>query len=197
MPDPNPLSPEQRQQLANAGDRSSKILAAAKIAAFNGWTIGFFAVVSLLFAFFSLTALVMGLGLGWIAWNEFKGRDRIRAFDPTAPTFLGKNQLGFMSLVTVYALWSIYLTLTEPIPHLDEIEEALGPIGDLVTSITISVYLVVILLTVLFQGLNARYYFARKKMIAEYLSETPDWIVDIQRQLGVRASSGTEVRKTL
>lgn len=184
MPDPNPLSPEQQRQLTDAVAQSTKIRAAARIATFNGWTIGFFAVISLLFAYSSLTALIMGLGLGWIAWNEFKGRDRIRTLDPTAPTFLGKNQLGFMGLVVVYAIWSIYRTLTEPMPYLDEIEEALGPIGDVVTSITVSVYLIVILLTVLFQGLNARYYFARKAMIDEYLSETPDWIVEIQRNIG-------------
>ena len=184
MPDFNPLSPEQQRQLSAAGERAAKILSAAKVATFNGWTIGFFAVVSMLFAISSMTALVMGLGLGWVAWNEFKGRDRIRAFDRTAPTFLGKNQLGFMSLIVAYALWSIYRTLTEPMPHLDEIEEALGPIGDLVTSVTISVYLIVILLTVLFQGLNARYYFAREKMMDEYLSRTPDWVMEIQREVG-------------
>jgi hypothetical protein len=184
MPDMSPLSPEQKQQLADAGERSTKILGAARVAAFNGWTIGFFAAVSLLFAFSGLTALLMGLGLGWIAWNEFKGRDRLRAFDPTAATFLGKNQLHFMGLVLTYALWSVYRTLTEPIPHLDEIEEAIGPIGDLVTSITVSVYLVVILLTVLFQGLNAKYYFARGPMLEEYLKNTPEWVVEMRKTVG-------------
>jgi hypothetical protein len=89
-----------------------------------------------------------------------------------------------MSLIVIYALVSIYRTLTEPIPQLAEIEEVLGPVGDIFTSITVYVYVAVIVLTVIFQGLNARYYFAQKRMLAEYLSETPDWIVDLQRRIG-------------
>ena len=40
---------------------------------------------------------------------------------------------------------------------------------------------VVIVLTVLFQGLNARYYFARTRRVEDYVKETPGWIVEIQR----------------
>jgi hypothetical protein len=184
MSEANPLSAEQQQQLAKAGERAKKIIAATKVATFNTWTIGAFAIISLLFAFSSLTALIMGLGLGWIAWNEFKGKTRLLTFDPTAPAFLGNNQLALMSLIVIYALVSIYRTLTEPIPQLAEIEEVLGPVGDIFTSITVYVYVAVIVLTVIFQGLNARYYFARKRMLAKYLSETPDWIVDLQRRIG-------------
>ena len=39
----------------------------------------------------------------------------------------------------------------------------------------------VIVLTALFQGLNARYYFARSQRVKDYLKETPGWIVEIQR----------------
>jgi len=46
---------------------------------------------------------------------------------------------------------------------------------------TVTVYGAAILLTLLFQGLNARYYFARVQMLADYLRETPDWIVDLQK----------------
>ena len=183
MPKSNPLSPEQQQQLAAASARATKILAAAKVATFNGWTIGVFAIISLLFAFGSLTALVMGIGLGWIAWNEFTGRTRLRAFDPTAPAFLGKNQLALLSLIGTYALVSIYRTLTQPIPHLAELEEVVGPVGDL-TSVSVAVYVAVIVLTVIFQGVNARYYFARQKMIEEHLAETPAWVVALQRGAG-------------
>jgi len=184
MTDSDPFSPEQQQQLADAKEKAKKILAASRVAAFNGWTVGTFAVISLLFAFFSFTSLIMGIGLGWVARNELRGKERIRAFDPAAATLLGRNQLGLLSLIAAYALVSIYRTLTEPIPHLAEIEEAFGPIGDFVTSATVSVYVGVIVLTLIYQGLNARYYFARKQMIDEYLLETPNWVVDLQRPVG-------------
>jgi hypothetical protein len=61
----------------------------------------------------------------------------------------------------------------------------LGTTGDLVTSLTVAVYAVVIVLTLLFQGLNARYYFARIKLVQGYLEQTPAWIVDLQRASAV------------
>ncbi len=38
-------------------------------------------------------------------------------------------------------------------------------------------------MSVVFQGLNAIYYFTRRKLVASYLEETPDWVVDVQRTM--------------
>jgi len=38
-----------------------------------------------------------------------------------------------------------------------------------------------ILGTLLFQGLNAWYYFTRGKHVQTYLDATPSWIIDLQR----------------
>ena len=176
-----PLSPEQREELARANERAKKVLGAARVATFNGWAIGVFAAVSLLFAVFSLTALVVGIGMAIVAWNEFRGRRLLRRFDSHGPQLLGRNQLGFMGLLIGYCLWSIYSTLTNPIAQLEELEAIAGPIGELVTTLTLTVYGVVILLSLLIQGLNARYYFARAKLVQDYLSETPAWVIDLQR----------------
>ena len=176
-----PLSPEQREELARANERAKKVLGAARVATFNGWAIGVFAAVSLLFAVFSLTALVVGIGMAIVAWNEFRGRRLLRRFDSHGPQLLGRNQLGFMGLLIGYCLWSIYSTLTNPIAQLEELEAIAGPIGELVTTLTLTVYGVVILLSLLIQGLNARYYFARTKLMQDYLNETPAWIIDLQR----------------
>ncbi len=176
-----PLSPEQQEELALANARAQKILAATKVATFNGWTIGAFAAITLLFALFSLTALVMGVAMAIVARNEFRGRELLRRFDAQGPQLLGRNQVGFMTLIIGYCVWSIYSALTNPIPQLEELEAALGATADLVTNLTVTVYAVVIVLTLLFQGLNARYYFARIKLVQGYLEETPAWIVDLQR----------------
>ena len=46
---------------------------------------------------------------------------------------------------------------------------------------TLMVYGIVIVLTLLVQGLNARYYFVRVQQLQDYLAQTPKWIVDMQR----------------
>lgn len=180
-----PLSPEQQEKLASANARAQKILAATKVATFNGWTIGAFAAITLPFALFSLTALVIGVGMAIVARNEFRGRGLLRRFDPHGPQLLWRNQVGFMTLIIGYCVWSIYSALTNPIPQLEELEAAMGATAGLVTNLTVAVYSVVIVLTLVFQGLNARYYFARIKLVQGYLEETPVWIIDLQRATAV------------
>ena len=184
-PDRGPLSPEQQRQLAEANQRARKVMGAARVAAFNGWTIGSIAAVSVLFGLFSRTALVMGLAMGFVAWNEFRGRALLRAFDPAGARLLGKNQVGLLVVIVVYCLWSIYITTTGENPEMAEIEAMIGDISDLVTELTVMVYGAVIGLSVLFQGLNARYYFSRQRLIREYLQQTPDWVVKLQRSSSV------------
>jgi hypothetical protein len=182
-PDANqgPLSPEQRKELAQATDRAGKILGAGKVATFNGWTLGVLGAISLPFGLFSLTALVAALCLLVVAWNEFRGRNMLRQLDPQGPQLLWRNQAGLMSLVIAYCLWSIYQTKAHARTDVAQLEELAGLPADFVTDMTVMVYLGAIALTLLFQGLNARYYYARVELLADYLRETPEWIVDLQK----------------
>ena len=67
MTTPPSLTPEQREVLEQASERARTFTGAAKVAAFNGWSIGFFAAVTLLFGIFDLTALVLGAGMAVVA----------------------------------------------------------------------------------------------------------------------------------
>ncbi len=183
--DDGPLSPDQQEQLALANRRAKKVLGAAKVATFNGWSIGLFAAINLLFAIFSFTALVMAIGLAVVARNEFRGRSLLRSFSPHGGRLLGKNQLGFMGLLIAYCLWSIYGTITNPITEIAGMEVLTEAVGDLVTDLTMAVYGVVIVVSVLAQGLNARYYFVRTRLVEDYVRETPEWIVELQRSSSV------------
>ena len=176
-----PLTLEQRLELSEANERARKFLGAARVATFNGWTIGVFAAIGLLFGIFSVTALVMGIGMGVVARNEFRGRTLLRQFDPLGPRLLGRNQLGFMGLIIVYCLWSMYQTVSNPISEIAGLEAIAESYGDLIKNATLAVYGVVIFVTALVQGLNARYYFARTQRVEDYLEETPSWVVEIQR----------------
>ena len=176
-----PLTSEQRQELSDANERARKLLRAANVATFNGWTIGILAGVGILFGIFSMTSLVMGVGMALVARNEFRGRKLLRQFDSTGPRLLGRNQLGFMGLIIAYCLWSMYQTVSNPITEIQGLEAIADSYGSLVTELTLTVYGGVIALTVLFQGLNARYYFGRTQQMEDYRRETPAWIVELQR----------------
>ena len=47
--------------------------------------------------------------------------------------------------------------------------------------LVVAVYGTVIVLSAIFQGLNAFYYFTRRKHVEAYVQETPDWVLDLQR----------------
>jgi hypothetical protein len=179
--DQGPLSPGQRDDLTRAGERARKILAAGRVATFNCWTLGVFGAVSLLYGLFSLTGLIVGICLAILAWNEFRGRELLRQFEPNGLKLLVRNQVGLMSLVVAYCLWSMYQTVANPNIEVARLEELAGLPGDFATDLTMIVYGLAIVLTLLFQGINARYYFTRTKLLADYLRETPRWIIDLQR----------------
>jgi len=176
------LSPEQHRTLDEARTRARKILSATKVAAFNAWTIGAFAVATILFGFGNPAVLALGAGMAVVARNEFRGRAMLRRFEPAGARLLGRNQLGFMGLIVAYCLWSMYRVQTAPPdPEMQQLQDLAGVGADLIRQLSLVLYGCAIAATGLFQGLNARYYFKRVGMVAAYLSETPAWVVDLQR----------------
>jgi hypothetical protein len=176
------LTPEMQRELHEAKERAGSFVGAAKVAALNGWSVGFFAVVSLLFGLFSLTSFLVGVGLAVVARNEFVGRRRLRSLEPAGLELLWRNQVGFLALIVAYCLWSIFVTVVRPDPQMAELTDLLGGgTGELVQSLTVVVYVVVITATVVFQGLNARYYYVRTARIRNYVRDTPPWVLDLQR----------------
>jgi hypothetical protein len=182
MSEPGPLSPEQQAELADAKERAKPLLGAARTATYNIWSMGIFAAFTIVFGLFSFTAMALGIGLAAVTWNEYRGRRLLRLFDPEGPRLLGRNQLGLMAIIVVYALWSIYQTRAHPDAELVQMDQILG--GDtsgLVASLTTIVYLAVIVATGFFQGLMARYYFKRGPMVETYVRDTPEWVIELQR----------------
>jgi hypothetical protein len=134
--------------------------------------------------------LAVFAGLAAVAWNEFRGRERLRQFDPAGPSILGWNQLGLLALITVYCLWAIYSNLwgSESIdaqlranPELKAAFGSLDGLSQMVEPIVLAFYGLVIALSTLFQGGNALYYFTRRKYVETYVRETPEWVIDLQR----------------
>ena len=178
-----PLTVEHRRELASARERSKKILKVAKVASFNAWCTAIIAVLSVPFAFSSITGLLLTVGFAIIAFNEFQGRNRVLKFDPSGATLLGWNQLGFLAMIIVYCLWTMYTSYNEKLDMPAEVKAAIGDMGDLeslVKQLMIWFYGLVIALSILFQGGNALYYFSRRKLIEKFVAETPEWVRDVQ-----------------
>jgi hypothetical protein len=185
-----PLTDSHRRELAAAALRAEPIRRAARVANFNAWTTAILAGLSAPFALFGLVGLLAFAVLASVAWNEFRGRRRLLEFDPAGASILGWNQLGLLTMITVYCVWSIYSNLwgggsieaeLRANPQLAPAISSVEGFGDLYRLIVVVLYGSVIVLSALFQGANAFYYFTRRKYVEAYRRETPAWVVDLQR----------------
>jgi hypothetical protein len=182
----NPLSPDHLDALSLANNRAQKIRRAARVAGFNGWSIGVIALLSLPFALFSVTSLVIAIGLGVVAFNEFRGRRMLNQFEPSACRLLGWNQMGLLVLIAAYCIWNIFSAFhtTNPLadyPELRQLGIMQETISSLYVELSLILYGVVLLVSVLFQGGNALYYFTRERLVREYVNDTEPWIIALQK----------------
>jgi hypothetical protein len=184
-----PLTWNQRQELSGAKQGVKKIRNAARVASFNGWSIGITAAMSAPFALFSTTGLLMTLGLAVVSFNEFRGRRQLLRFDPSAAKALGWNQLALMTMVVGYCLWMLYAgffgagTFAAQMQAQPELHAALGSMdemGALYDNLIVIFYSSVIVGAVVFQGLNSLYYFSRSKHVLAYVRDTPEWVREVQ-----------------
>lgn len=187
-----PLTSEHRHELALARERTKRIRKAAAVAAFNGWATAGMAMLTAPFALFSLSALVATLVLTGVAFNEFRGRRRLLAFEPSAAALLGWNQIGLLAIVCVYCVWTVYSSLygansiSTQLQGYAELENALGSLEDieaLCRQLVMALYGSVLALSVVFQGANAVYYFTRRRILEDYVAATPEWIRELQRTM--------------
>ena len=187
-----PLTEAHQHELARARERSTTVRKAARVASFNGWVTAIIAAFSALFTilFFSMVGLLVTLGLALVAYNEFRGRKRLLAFDPSGATLLGRNQLGLLTLILVYCVWALYSglyganTVEAQLRANPDLSSAIGSVEGfdaLYRLIVVALYGSVIVLSILFQGANAIYYFTRRRHVERYLRETPEWVVKLQR----------------
>jgi len=182
---PAPLSPAQLQDLSDARRRAAKIRRAGAVAAFDGWTMAFFALVTLLggLVSFSLVGLILGAGLGAIAYNELRARALLLGFNSRAPRILALNQIALGILIMAYAVVSLYQGLAAPIsaqlqsgdPETDAM------IGSLSRTIIVALYASLAVFAIVGPGLTAWYYLSRAKHLDRFIKDTPPWVVQVLR----------------
>jgi hypothetical protein len=187
----NPLSVSHRRELADARERAKSIRKAARVAAFNGWTTGAAAMFSAMFLVFdrSVVAIAITLILSFVTYHEFRGRKRLLNFDPSGATLLGWNQLGLLAMIIIYCLWMLSGSSAEAANALSsqmksaserELLSMVGDLEGLYKTVTLALYGGVIVLSLLFQGGNALYYFTRRRHVEDFIAETPQWVRDVQ-----------------
>jgi hypothetical protein len=184
---PPQVSEEHLRQLAGARVGAKKVRRAIFVANFDGWSIGAFGGLTLLFGLTDPLSIVMGLGMIAVAWIELRAAGGLRRLDPLAARTLGMNQLGLATLLILYALWRIYTVSTGAGPYDAikandaQIAHMLQPIEDLTRIVSLALYGALIFVAVFAQGGLALYYFSRAKHIEAYVSRTPPWIIKLQQ----------------
>jgi hypothetical protein len=184
---PETLSGAQIKVITDAKQRRKKLDRAAAVAATSGWITAVLAALGAPFAMFGWESAVMVCGLAAVAYHEFKGKRMIQALNPAATRLLGVNQLAFAALIIAYSVWQIAAALSSEGHYASAIvaepmlADALEPIEQLYTVITLTVYAAMIIGTLAFQGGTAWYYLSRAKYLRAYVEQMPAWVIDLQR----------------
>lgn len=185
----SPLTPEQLEAVRIANERARKIRRTATIARTDGGITALFAVCAILSFCMGWEGPVLGVILGAVALNAFRGAKRLVAFDADAPAILALNQLYLAGAIILYALYELHAGLSGSSGLLatmglseHELDSAVSSpflLWILKGGIYWLIYGGLIVGTILAQGITALYYRARSKNLDQFLKETPRWVIDV------------------
>jgi hypothetical protein len=180
------LSDEHLRQLAAARRAGGKLKRAIAVASFDGWTVGVFGALTLLTGLTDPSGLLMGAGMGAVAFVELRGAGRLKRLESGVTRTLGFNQLALAGIMIAYALWRLHAEMSGVSPYQayksdPQLARMLQPIENMTHLITLALYGAMICVALFAQGGLALFYFTRGKYIDAYLTKTPAWIIDMQR----------------
>lgn len=187
---PGAFTAQHVAQIAAARTASTKIRRAVSVAKFSGITTAIFAALTLAFSLTSLVGLMLGVGMSIVAIFEFRGAAEITRLDRHAPRRLAINQLMFALMLVLYGAISFYQFKTGPSPLASvasqigsdvQLHEMLGDYEGIISSVVGITYLAIIVAALVGPGLVAVYYYTRRKYIEQYVTQTPAWILELQR----------------
>ncbi|HVX85123.1 MAG TPA: hypothetical protein VH253_09935 [Phycisphaerae bacterium] len=170
--------------------RAKKIRRLAGVAMGDATTTAFFAFCCFCCVCLGWINLVLGIAFAIVAFIAFKNARAIRQFDTKAPKRLALNQLLLLAIITAYCIFQMLAALWSTAPVSPDLSDALAQYGvapaDIAPKIreyTMGFYALVILGSVLTQGLTAAYYLSRAHLIDDFLASTPQWVVDFRRTI--------------
>lgn len=190
LPASGPLSEEHFRALSEARIRARKVRRAAAVAVTSGWSMLFFAMLTLLGGLLGdLASLIMGIGLAALSVNELIGASMIRALQPAGARRLGVNQLVLGALLIAYAGWSLWTNLNSQ--SMGELSDELAAdpqmqavVGQVSTMVTWGLYGGMAVFGLVVPGLTSIYYFSRGRMILSVIESTPTWVIETMRRTG-------------
>lgn len=182
------LSAEQLALIVEAQRRTRTLRRAAAYAAISGWTLAFFAFLSLLGGLSSAASLLLGIALAIVAYFEIRGSRALKRFDPGAPRQLGFNQIALCIIVVLYAGWQIFGAISGPGRYAQyanqpqQVTNMLESISNLERVVMVAVYGLLIVGTLIAQGIGAIYHFTRARHVRAFLQNTPRWTIEVLRR---------------
>lgn len=182
-----PLTDEDHQALAEAGKLVRQLNGVQSMAGFNIVSYMICLMLSVLIALFSPGSwIAVGLLVVLIV-IETQGKNLFARLDPKGGKLLIWNQLLILTIITLYCAYQILNVYQNPnqfdesIRQYPELKGYLQGASEMMLPMTIGFYGAVFLLSLLFQGMVARYYHKRMKMLKTYLTDTPKWIIAMQK----------------
>ncbi len=189
--DSSPLTQDHYALIASSLRRSRKLAKAARVARFNAMTLIVFAALSIAFGLTDPVSLGLGIVLGIVGIRELRGATRLEMLKLDAPRSLAISEGLLAAGLIAYAAIQIYkamhpsAALAAQTQQLDSIigEGSSVSISHLARTISIFAYIGLAVGTIIAQGLLAMYYLRRGRLLRDYLSQTPPWIIELQRTI--------------
>jgi hypothetical protein len=190
----SPLTPEHLAQMALAQQLYRPIARARRYSMFEGWTLVIFGLISWVSLFcggLSGAAAFISLALCVTGTLEIGYSKRLKNADPDSPRLLAINQLALTLSLVIYGAWQIIALHYHPL-SLAKSDPALSQLGDtsdwdsMSNNIFSLVYYALIAIAILWEGPTAYYFYSRKKPLARYLAEVPDWARTLAQQSSPR-----------
>ncbi|HWB53577.1 MAG TPA: hypothetical protein VG722_05270 [Tepidisphaeraceae bacterium] len=187
---PDPLTPEQLSQITHARTRYRKVGRAITVASTDAWTTAIFAGISVLGSLigFSIPGILLGLAMGVVSYNSFRGFHLLQKLDPDGAKLLGRNQLLLGAILILYAVWNLGLIFfgKADLGISGATSDQLNQLGaDWVTNLIQYCYYIlyggIIAFALIVQSLTALYYYSRGKYVQEYLAHTANWVLQMQK----------------
>ena len=144
------------------------------------------AAVSAIFAAFSVSGLMVFVGLVTVAAIEFTGRAKLKRLEAAGPRRLFWNQWLIAGLGVLYCGYQIFAAfhgggmLADVMAADPAAAEILGDLPELIRTITVWVYGIVMGCMLIYQSLMAFYYKRLGQHLATYQQQTPEWITHAQ-----------------
>jgi len=145
----------------------------------------------------SFSGLVVVAGILVVGVREWKGYGKMRRAEAGAASYLGWNQVALVGVITFYCLFQMASFSPEEVKSAalsPEVRSQLAAMPGMAADIDRMIerwapyavygfYSLVMLVSVLAQGMTAVYYFSRRKYVETFNRQTPEWVRQVFREV--------------